>query len=108
MNLRKVLLFFISLLPISSVSFAMTYDDALGDRHSEKHFNLEDEMIRRLESGNISDEYYSFLVKYEIEDADDLLSSKRSKHRNRMLTRFTSEFKGIEVAAGALSEIIGE
>jgi len=108
MNLRKIILFFISLLPISSVSFAMTYDDALGDRHSEKHFNLEDEMIRRLESGDISEKYYNFLAKYEIEDVEDLMSSKRNKHRNLMLTRFTSDFQGVQVAAGALSEIIGE
>jgi len=106
MNIRKILLFFISLLPISSISFAKAYDDALGDRHSEKHFNLEDEMVRRLNSGDIPDKYYSFLDKYEIKDTRELLSSKRNRHRKLLLKKFTDEFKGIEVTASAVSEII--
>lgn len=106
MRLRKILLFFISLLPISSVSFAMTYDDALGDRHSEEYYDLEGEMIRRIQNGNISDEYYDFLDKNQIEDMSDLMSAARNRHRSRMLTKFKSDVEGVETVAGALSEII--
>ena len=106
MQLRKVILFFLSLLPIPSISFAVEYEDALGKSISEKHFNLEGEMLRRLDSGNMSDDYYDFLNKYKIKSIEELTSSSRTPHRRRMLDRFINDLRGNEVSAGTISEII--
>ncbi len=110
-NLRKVYLILLSILPISSVSFAAEFERQIGNAYNEAEFDFSGEMLRKLEAESDQDmsPYYEFMDKYEIESLETLKTREYKPHLNRMLKFYVDEkFGNNSSVAASLSQITGE
>ncbi len=102
-KMKKVILYFLALLPISSIAFAVDYSLNFNEDKSE-NIDIEDEFMELLAENQLPLKYYTFLKKYDIKTSEQLLSDQNEKYKKRLIEEYKEEYKNpMKRGGGAIS-----
>ena len=93
MNLfKKILLFTLSFVPISAISYAVEYNQSIHPLDMSQ-IDIDGEFFDRLNSGNLSRRYYNLLEEFEIYSIQEFYSDGNKQARGFIMDVFRSEYK---------------
>ena len=103
--MRRNILVLLSLMPISSISFAALYSAELGLGHQSdsRKYDYEAELMRRLIEGSLSEKYYIFLEDNGISSIEELLGPDFRSHREELKEEFVKDMYTFDMANNSIS-----
>jgi len=99
MKSKKVILYFLSLLPISSISFATDFSLYFNNYNQEK-VDVEAEFLEKLDSYQLPAKYYKFLREHDIKTSEQLLSEEFETYRMKLVEEYIKDYKDVLLKRG--------
>lgn len=100
---RKILLFFLSLIPIHAISYAIEYNDSISSQKVSRH-EIEDLFVNKLVEGSLSEDYYIFFDRFGVRTVEDLYKRENEDIKNRALDIFVFDLNHLlDIDSGGAS-----